>query len=48
MTFPNAEIIEFSQSGIKRVNYQDTEHYQITKRFLENPEKMLHYLLEEK
>ncbi len=48
MTFPNSEIIEFSQSGIKRVNYQDTEHYKITKRFLENPEKMLHYLLEEK
>ncbi len=48
MTFPNAEIIEFSQDGIKRVDYHETEHYQITKRFLENPEKILHYLLEEK
>lgn len=45
MTFPNAQILEFSQDGIKSVNYQDTEHFQITKRFLENPEKMLHYLL---
>ncbi len=45
ITFPNAEILEFSQSGIKKVNYQDTEHYQITKAFLENPEKMLYYLL---
>lgn len=47
MAFPNAEILEFSQNGIKSVNYQDTQHFQITKRFLENPEKMLQYLLEE-
>lgn len=47
MTFPNAQIFEFSQEGIKNVNYQDTEHFQITKRFLENPEKILHYLLNE-
>lgn len=47
MAFPNAEILEFSEDGIKRVDYKDTEHYQLTRRFLENPEKMLHYLLEE-
>lgn len=45
MTFPNAQILEFSQEGIKGVNYQDTEHFRLTKRFLDNPEKMLHYLL---
>lgn len=47
MTFPNAQIFEFSQEGISNVNYQDTEHFQITKRFLENPERILHYLLNE-
>lgn len=47
MTFPGAEILELSQKGIEKVNYRDTEHYQITKRFLDNPEKMLHYLLTE-
>ncbi len=46
MTFPNAEILEFSQGGIRRVHYQDTDHYQITRRFLEAPEKMLRYLLQ--
>ncbi len=46
MTFPSAQIFEFSQDGIKKVNYQDTEHFKVTKSFLENPEKMLHYLLE--
>ncbi len=45
MAFPNAEILEFTKSGIKKIGYQDTEHFQITKRFLDNPEKMLHYLL---
>lgn len=45
MTFPHSQILEFSGNGIKRVSYQDTEHFQITKSFLENPEKMLHYLL---
>lgn len=45
-TFPNATILEFSESGIKSVSYQETENYQITKRFLENPEQMLRYLFE--
>lgn len=48
MSFPNAQILEFSHNGIKMVDYWDTEHYKITKSFLENPEKMLHYLLNEK
>lgn len=46
MAFPNAEILKFSKDGIKIVNYQDTEHFQITKSFIENPEKILHYLLD--
>ena len=44
MAFPGANILEFSDRGIQPVRYQDTEHYQITKQFLDNPEKMLHYL----
>ena len=44
MAFPQAHILEFSQSGIHNISYKDTEHYRITKRFLDNPEKMLHYL----
>lgn len=45
MAFPGAEIMEFSSDGIRKVSYQETEHYQITKRFLEDPQHMLHYLL---
>ncbi len=47
MTFPDAEILEFSEEGIKKVNYHETDHYKITKQFLDNPEKMLHYLFRE-
>lgn len=46
MTLPDAEIMEFSQDGIRKVDYRETEHYQITKRFLDDPERMLKYLLE--
>ncbi len=46
MAFPQAEIYQFSQSGLARVQYRDTEHYIITKQFLDAPEQMLHYLLD--
>ena len=45
MAFPGADIMEFSATGIRKVSLQETEHYQITRRFLEDPERMLHYLL---
>ena len=48
MAIPGAEILGFSEQGIKPVNYWETEHYKVTKTFLNNPEKMLHYLLENK
>lgn len=47
MTFPGAQLLEFSENGIRQTTYQETEHYKITKRFLDNPQKMLRYLLEE-
>ncbi len=47
MTYPNAQILQFSQNGIDEVDYQQTEHYTVTKNFLNNPEKYLNYLLQE-
>lgn len=47
MAYPGAEILELSDEGIRSVEYRETEHYQVTRRFLENPEKMLHYLLDD-
>lgn len=45
MAFPDAEILEFSAHGIERISYKETEHFKITKQFLNDPERMLHYLL---
>ncbi len=45
MTYPKAEILEMDDAGIHKVKYTQTEHYKITKQFLDNPERMLRYLL---
>lgn len=46
MAYPNSEIIELSFDGISKKHYEDTEHYKVTKQFLDNPERMIRYLLE--
>lgn len=46
LAFPNASVLEFSGSGIREVAYRDTEHYLVTRSFLENPEKMLSRILD--
>ncbi len=45
ITLPESDIIQFSNIGLKHVKYQDTEHFQITKDFLANPDRMLRILL---
>jgi predicted ATPase len=47
MAYPGAQVYELTEDGIRAVDYRETEHYRLTRRFLENPEKMLRYLLEE-
>ena len=44
MAYPGARIYQLSENGIEPVQYQETEHYQLTRRFLEDPERMLRYL----
>ncbi|RXI38158.1 AAA family ATPase [Clostridium tetani] len=46
MSYPNSIIYELGNS-IKEVMYKDTEHYKITRNFLDKPEKMLKILLSE-
>ena len=47
ITLPESDIIQFSEKGLERVKYQETEHYQVTRNFLANPDRMLRILLEE-
>ena len=41
MGIPGAMIYEINDSGMNRVAYEETEHYQITKGFLNHPEMYL-------
>ncbi len=45
MTFPGAEVLEITKEGIRSVDYKDTEHFLVTKRFMDAPEKMVDDLL---
>lgn len=47
LSFPNATIYQTSDNGIQKVEYEECEHYQLTKRFLLDYEHMLKYLLED-
>ena len=47
MAYPDAEILWLDESGMRPVAYKETEHYQLTRRFLENPSRMLALLLEQ-
>ncbi|MCR4962752.1 MAG: AAA family ATPase [Firmicutes bacterium] len=47
ITLPDADIIQFTDQGFEHVKYQDTEHYQVIKGFLADPERMLRILLGE-
>ncbi len=46
LAFPDAKIFEFSENGIKQVSYKETQHYKITKGFLDNPERIFRYLFD--
>jgi len=45
--YPGATIYLFAEEKLTRTTYLDTEHYQITKAFLDRPERMLHELFRE-
>lgn len=47
MACPGAVIHVIDETGITETSYRETGHYQLTRSFLENPERMLRYLLEE-
>ncbi|MDD4699507.1 MAG: AAA family ATPase [Oscillospiraceae bacterium] len=47
LAYPNAKIYELTDNDIKLTPYQETEHYKLTKQFIENPDLMIKYLLDE-
>ncbi len=46
MAYPGAWIYSLSDAGLSRIDYDDTEHVQITRGFLANPARMMRHLFE--
>jgi len=44
MAYPGAALYEISEAGMHRTDFKDTEHYMVTKSFLDNPEAYLRHL----
>ena len=47
MAYPQGEILLLGEGPIHPVEYRETEHYQITKSFLDHPERMLRILFQQ-
>jgi predicted ATPase len=46
LAYPQATILELSETGISKVEYMESQNYRIYKQFLDNPRQMIRYLLE--
>jgi predicted ATPase len=46
LCYPNASIYNFNNDGISQVKYQETEHFNLTKNFLDNPEAYFRHLFD--
>ncbi|WP_240359154.1 AAA family ATPase [Pyxidicoccus trucidator] len=47
LAYPDARIYQLSEQGVIAVNYEDTEHYSLTRDFLLNREAYLHRLFKD-
>ena len=47
MAYPDSQIFSISSRRIEETHYEDTDHFQITRNFINNREKMLSILLED-
>lgn len=47
LAYPNANIYEFSEVGIEKKSYKETESYSVTKAFLDDPERMMNFLFDD-
>jgi predicted ATPase len=46
LAYPGAAIFQLDENGIYPVKYEETEHYRITKGFLDNPSYYLKMLFD--
>jgi len=44
--YPGATIYQFDENGVQETNYENTEHFYLTKSFLDNPALYLRHLMD--
>jgi predicted ATPase len=44
MAYPNAKIIQLTENGMNETALEDTDHYAITKQFIEDRDRLFHHL----
>lgn len=47
LAYPGAELLSLDGAAIRPVAYHDTDHYQVTKHFLDSPERFFKHLFAE-
>ena len=47
MAYPDADLFLLDENGISKTDYKKTEHYLVTKRFLDDPRRMLKTMFSE-
>lgn len=47
MAYPQADIYQITENGLSKTSYTETEHYRVTRDFLNRPDKTLAILLAE-
>ncbi len=45
MAYPEAKIMSLSEEGLEPIEYEDTEHYTVTKMFMDQPRRFVQRLL---
>ncbi|MBS1686318.1 MAG: AAA family ATPase [Bacteroidetes bacterium] len=48
LAYPNAQIFLLGNEGIRQVRYTETEHYTLTKEFLDSPDRFFRHLFDDK
>ncbi|MDR1135342.1 MAG: AAA family ATPase [Clostridiales Family XIII bacterium] len=46
LAYPGAAIYQITPDGVELIEYENCEHYQLTKQFLDNPKHFMHFLFE--
>ena len=47
LTFPGATVLSLDDGVIRQVDYRDTEHFRLTRDFLEAPDRFFRYLFDD-